>query len=386
MSDITFELEDAPIFQGLSDEELTFLRKKMRLESHTPGESLLHCGHDPPGLYVIRSGLVAALVPSESGAEREVATIGKGECVGEMALLTGEPCSATVKAISDTQAWLLDTAEFTEFVERYPTVWRNLSRILSQRLMRRNLSMRSYANTIALLLDCPDDQSSALALVIAESLARETGKRTLLIDARGTTACPISQLTPAQLSPSIGKLSRQKGLLRHHRADIDVSNGSPRARIANLNDEEHGELTEDEIVSVLESLQAVYDFVLLLLRPGGGGQGSALVGRANAVSAVLTDPRGGVIPSWLVNLVQIQEAAGKLDVAVLTSSGDASHLIGEIELSLRKPVVRLPVSNEMLKAMALSKQADLDHLDPAVRTSVDRLVRQISKTQVGLAL
>jgi len=101
LSDIAFELEDAPIFQGLSEEELTFLRKNMRMESRTSGESFLHFGHDPPGLYVIRSGLVKALVPSESGAEREVATIGKGECVGEMALLTGEPCSATVSAIGE---------------------------------------------------------------------------------------------------------------------------------------------------------------------------------------------------------------------------------------------------------------------------------------------
>ena len=386
LSDIAFELEDAPIFQGLTDEELTFLRRKMRLESHTPGESLLHFGHDPPGLYVIRSGLVKALVPSESGAEREVATIGKGECLGEMALLTGEPCSATVRTISDTQAWLLDTAEFTEFVEHYPTVWRNLSRILSQRLMRRNLSMRSYANTIALLLDCPDDQSSALALAIAESLARETGKRTLLIDARGTTACPISQLTPAQLSPSMGKLSRQKGLLKHHRADIDASNGSSRARIANLNDDEHEELTEDEIVSVLESLQAVYDFVLLLLRPGAGGQSSAFVRRADALTAVVTDPGGGAIPSWLANLAQVKEAADKIDVAVVTGSGDASLLIGEIELSFGRAVVRLPIDKEMLRAMALENQAGCDRLDPAVRTSVDRLVRQVSKTQVGLAL
>ncbi|MGH9195791.1 MAG: cyclic nucleotide-binding domain-containing protein, partial [Acidimicrobiia bacterium] len=386
MSDIAFELEDAPIFQGLSGEELMFLKSKVRLESHTPGESLLHFGHDPPGLYVIRSGLVTALVPSETGAEREVATIGKGECLGEMALLTGEPCSATVRTISDTQAWLLDTAEFTEFVEHYPTVWRNLSRILSQRLMRRNLSMRSYANTTALVLDCPDDQSSALALAIAESLAGETGKRTLLIDARDTTVCPISQLTSAPLSPSIGQLSKQRALLRHHRAQIDLSNGSWRARIANLCDEDHGELSEDEIVSVLESLQAVYDFVLLLLRPGAGARSSALVRRANAVSAVITDPSGAVIPSWLADLAQLPEAAAKVAVAVVTGSEDASHLIGEIELRFRRPVARLPISKDSLRAMALEHRADFERLEPGARSSVNRLVRQISKTQVGLAL
>src|SRR3990172_12918628 len=87
LSDIAFELEDAPIFQGLSEEELTFLRKNMRMESRTSGESFLHFGHDPPGLYVIRSGLVKALVPSESGAEREGATIGKGGWVGGVGLL-----------------------------------------------------------------------------------------------------------------------------------------------------------------------------------------------------------------------------------------------------------------------------------------------------------
>ena len=46
-------------------------------------------------LYVVVAGHAEVLVREASGAERCIATLGPGDAIGEMSLLTGEPASAT---------------------------------------------------------------------------------------------------------------------------------------------------------------------------------------------------------------------------------------------------------------------------------------------------
>src|SRR6266498_1059708 len=136
MAKLGSDLEHALLFQGLSDEEFAFLNSHIVSHPFKLGDNLLVFGHEAPGIFVITSGLVGAVVVDESGSEREVATLGMGECVGEIALMTGERCSATVRAITDGEAQLLGRDDFLELMERYPGLWRNLGRILSQRLVR----------------------------------------------------------------------------------------------------------------------------------------------------------------------------------------------------------------------------------------------------------
>src|SRR5262245_6643579 len=108
------DLRHALIFQGLSEEELAHLDRHIIRRPFRSVENLLVAGGDAPGILVICSGLVSAVVTDEAGREREVATLGRGECVGEIALLTGEPCSATVRATTDGEAQLLERQDFLE--------------------------------------------------------------------------------------------------------------------------------------------------------------------------------------------------------------------------------------------------------------------------------
>ena len=54
MHEASLELEDAPIFQGLSSEEMTCLREIAHPHSFKTGSHLLESGQEAPGFYVIR--------------------------------------------------------------------------------------------------------------------------------------------------------------------------------------------------------------------------------------------------------------------------------------------------------------------------------------------
>lgn len=383
MAKVALALEDAPIFEGLSQDELTSLAAQIAERRFQRGENLLEFGWEAPGLFVIRSGLVSAIVGNESGREREVATLGRGECVGEMALMTGEPCSATVRALTDVEAWLIGREQFIEIFERSPMLWRNLGRILSQRLARtsRHLSTQAYANTVALVFDCGADEAAAMAVAVAGSLARQTGKRTLLVDARGRTPCPVSTLAAAALSPSLAEMLRERNLLKRHQAPQDRDNGMWGARIADLADEGDDVLTEDEYVTVMDWLAPLYDFVLMLMRPEGG-MGPFLRERTRSVVALLTDHAAGV-PAWLDGLCAAPEGRQKLEVAMLSRDPRAATVLEHVEDRTGKAVVRLPVTGDELRMLPLTVSNN-----PSGRLggSIDRLARQIGEIEIGLAL
>jgi predicted acylesterase/phospholipase RssA len=70
------------------------------------GEVLFRAGDAGDSLYVVVAGRVR-LLAGEPGAERAIRDLGPGELVGESALLTGEPRTATVIAVRDTELYRL---------------------------------------------------------------------------------------------------------------------------------------------------------------------------------------------------------------------------------------------------------------------------------------
>ena len=86
-------------------------------------------------LYLVSEGAFGVFVSSEHDARQvRVATLGRGACFGEMALLTGEPRSATVLADGDGELLRLDKDRFSELVRRDPSIGLTLSASLSRRL------------------------------------------------------------------------------------------------------------------------------------------------------------------------------------------------------------------------------------------------------------
>jgi len=340
-------------------------------------------------MHVIRSGLAAVIVQDSAGQEREVYSLGKGECVGEMALVTGEPCSATVRATTETESWLIQAGDFADLVERYPTLWRNLGRILSQKLVRtgRHLTARPYTNAVALVMDCADDEAAALGIAITASVARQTGKRTLLVDARADSACPASQLAPGQSIPSLADVLQDPGLLKEHELAPDRSNGLWGARLADLHGERGGDVGKDQILGVLDWLRPLYDYVLLLAQREPGDLAPTLFERSRSILTLVTRHDVTGIPSWLDSLCQSPDVRERLEVAMMTGGSPVSATVGAIEERVGRPVRLLPIGLSLVQQMTREKAflADAAHYLP-LRRAVDGLARQIAGIEVGLAL
>ena len=103
---------------------------------HLPrGEVLFREGDSGNGLYIVVMGRLR-VVTNNNGNEKIIREAAQGECIGEMALITSEPRSATVYAIRDCELIRFSPALFEQLLDTYPKVMTRIVRILIDRLKR----------------------------------------------------------------------------------------------------------------------------------------------------------------------------------------------------------------------------------------------------------
>ena len=74
------------------------------------GEVLFRQGEEADGLYVVAAGSVGVYSRLPGGREVEVAVLGEGEVVGELALVDGGTRAATVRALEPAAALFFSRA------------------------------------------------------------------------------------------------------------------------------------------------------------------------------------------------------------------------------------------------------------------------------------
>ena len=105
-------------------------------------DQVLFLAEDPgDSCYRIEVGLLKVTMVSRSGIERILSFIGRGEIVGELAILDGLPRSASVVAVRNTELSRLTRAQFDAFAERHPELYQSLITLLTQRLRETNVSV-----------------------------------------------------------------------------------------------------------------------------------------------------------------------------------------------------------------------------------------------------
>ncbi len=117
MTQLEEPLRQIGFFRQVPPGELALLATHARLRRYTKGQIIFHQGDAPSALYCIRSGQVRVFVSTEEGGEATLAILGEGEQFGELGVLDGLPRSASVQALQDTEAVILERSHVLKFLE-----------------------------------------------------------------------------------------------------------------------------------------------------------------------------------------------------------------------------------------------------------------------------
>jgi serine/threonine-protein kinase len=121
-------------FSVIEPDDLEQISALMEQRVFRPGQYLIRRGEPGDAMYVIRNGHVRVPLLDSSGNERSVFRLAEGDCVGEMALLTGEPRNADVIAETDVRAVVIHRAVLRPMLGDYPQLAGFLTEILGKRL------------------------------------------------------------------------------------------------------------------------------------------------------------------------------------------------------------------------------------------------------------
>ena len=130
-------LHSCALFEGLDEATLALVAGAMRERRFGRGEVIFHVDDPGDALFVVTSGEVKIVLPSDESAEPVIlTTIGRGGFFGELALLDGRPRSATAIAIRASHALVLRRGTFDGLVDAEPGLRRAMFAALAGEIRR----------------------------------------------------------------------------------------------------------------------------------------------------------------------------------------------------------------------------------------------------------
>ena len=164
-------LARVPMFAGLEPALREAVAQRARPVRVAAGEWLFREGETGDALYVVRAGRMHVVDDATGAMIRE---IGRGDAVGELALLTGSPRAASVRAARATDLLAVYRADFDELLRTAPALPLALTRTLAEQLreMRAPAQLtRPRPATVAVLALDHRTPSDAIAARLAGALA-----------------------------------------------------------------------------------------------------------------------------------------------------------------------------------------------------------------------
>ena len=128
-------LSETPLFAGLPAASLEALVEHLSLVTLEANETLFHEGDPGDALYVIAEGEVS--VQAEGPPRVEMARLGAGAFIGEVALMTDQPRSATVVATTQAELIRIDRTTLANVLAEHGDVLRAVLRFVRDRLVDR---------------------------------------------------------------------------------------------------------------------------------------------------------------------------------------------------------------------------------------------------------
>jgi CRP-like cAMP-binding protein len=146
VADIGF-LKASDLFENQPDEVLRAVLAQGQYLEFGPGAVVFRQGDQGDRLYIVKSGVLEIVAqPSDGSEPMPVAYLGPGEVLGELALLTGSPRTATARSPEHAELFMLEKPVFNDLMASLPAFPRNLCLVLAKRLEATTLKIPKMSN------------------------------------------------------------------------------------------------------------------------------------------------------------------------------------------------------------------------------------------------
>lgn len=265
-ADGLYFLRRSAFFGPLGDDVLEELVGLLKSRPLAAGGRLSRTGDVRDGLFLIRSGRARLAADGGTKDEKPVAYLGRGDAIGEMSLLTGEPLGYDLVAETDCEFLVLLKADFDAVLQNHPLVAIHLSRTVTKRLATSFHAAKEKPKRprmIVLIPALPHEAIILFTINLGIALVEQTRRRVLLIDLfpRNGDLARSLNLPPPPVSPEslrdedlldLQQLHRQ---IRPHASGLELLSISP----ALLRDR-----LLDDLPPLMNLLKDHYDFTLVL--------------------------------------------------------------------------------------------------------------------------
>lgn len=168
-------LRSVPLFADLEQGELERFSRVAVPRNFPAGTRVFHEGDHSDACYIVRSGSFRVTREHSDGRAITLATLGRGDIFGELAMLDGEVRSASVEALSDGELLALPGGEVRGLLARHPEITVKLIGALVRRLRAANerISRQSFQTV-------PSRVAGVLSQLVAEEAgSAESGEVTI---------------------------------------------------------------------------------------------------------------------------------------------------------------------------------------------------------------
>jgi NTE family protein len=177
-----------PLFRDLGADLVSEIANEIEWFSLPGGTTLFDAGEPADAVYFVITGSLGAYAPDASGPDRFLGQIVAGESVGEMALISGNPRSATVVALRDSEIGRWSKQAFEHLMLHHPQGLLRIAQLTVQRLetlqQQSGRTKRAAHKTFAIVPHDFEVDAVSFATDLVNCLGR-FGRAELIWDVRG---------------------------------------------------------------------------------------------------------------------------------------------------------------------------------------------------------
>ena len=293
-------------FKGLDEDELAQVAALTHFRSYPPNHVLCHEGAHEEVLYIIADGeIIISQKTGEGDEERILRVGGRGDIVGEMALIQSAPRAATVRTTTECTVLEMEKQDFETILSRSPRMAIDLIRITLDRMRANDKRMIEDLQKTNKVLRQLDRNKLEFIMIAAHEL------RTPLTVLNGNVNL-LRSFPEAQANPTLAQVTDGivKGTNRMHKV-VNMMLDLTRIGSENL-----------KVAAVLVPLQRIIEDLVRDLEQAAAERSiKFVVTHAEGTSEIIGDPPliQKAIYQLMVNAIKYTPDGGKIHITTRPS-------------------------------------------------------------------